>query len=74
MKSLTAININILIFKLSILQLDIAPIETNCTDLREPEPPAEKVRERTRISHGDFVNFIRVKPDLALAALEDAGG
>ena len=29
--------------------------------------------ERTRVGHGDLVDLIRVKPNLALAAFEDAG-
>lgn len=30
--------------------------------------------ERTRVSHGDFIAFIGVEPNLALATLEYAGG
>lgn len=31
-------------------------------------------RRRTGVGHGDFVDLIRVKPDLATSALEDASG
>lgn len=30
--------------------------------------------ERTRVSHGDFVDFIGIEPNLPLPALEYAGG
>ena len=34
----------------------------------------ERERELTGIGHGDFADFIGVKPNLAFPALEDAGG
>ena len=34
----------------------------------------EGERELTGIGHGDFADFIGVKPNLAFPALEDAGG